>query len=164
MTNNDYQLRKTTQDWMLKRAERYTHAITLTLKPYRTVMTERGEVIEKLTIYDAKANMRHFINKLNAQIFGNAAKRYGKSISILPVLEGIRGHKLFHYHCAIGNLPESLCEAAISAKIRSAWQQTHFGNEQIDIQPMQTTGWVGYMAKDMGRGNTDALDLENMHS
>ena len=164
MTNNDYKLRNTTQDWMLQLTDRYTHAVTLTLKPYRTVMTEHGEVREKLTIYDAKANMRHFINRLNAEIFGNAAKRYGKSIAILPVLEGIRGHKFFHYHCAIGNLPESLSDAALHAKVRAAWQLTHFGNEQIDVQRMQTTGWIGYMGKELGRGNTDALDLENLHS
>ena len=162
MTNNDYQLRNATQDWMLKRAEGYTHAITLTLKPYRTVMTVRGEVIEKLTIYDAKANMRHFINRLNAEIYGNAVKRLGKRIAILPVLECVGGKQL-HYHCAISNLPETLSDAALHAKVRAAWQLTHFGNEQIDVQRMQSTGWIGYMGKELGRGNTDVLDWENTH-
>ncbi len=147
---------------MLKRAEGYTHANTLTLKPYRTVMTERGEVREKLTIDEARANMRHFINRLNTAIYGNAVKRFGKRIAILPALEGAEGKSL-HYHCAISNLPETLSEAALHAKVKEAWQLTHFGNEQIDVQRMQTTGWIGYMGKELGRGNTDVLDWENTH-
>jgi hypothetical protein len=163
MTENDYQLRKVTQDWMQQNAECYTHAVTLTLKQSRPVMTNRGLIREPLTIYSANANMRHFVKRLNASLYGNAVKRAGKGIAILAVLEGKQSRKQLHYHCAIGNLPESQCEAAIRAKIRSAWQLTNFGNEQIDIQLIQTTGWVGYLAKEMGRGNTDALDWENTH-
>ena len=118
---------------------------------------------EGLTKYNAIANMRHFINRLNAALYGNAAKRYGKSIAILTVLEGGEGTgKLLHYHCAIGNLPQRLCDKAVEGSIRGAWLQTGFGNEQMHIERMQTTGWLGYMAKDLRTADGDVVDWENV--
>ena len=163
MTNNEHKLRKATLDWMLEQADCYTHAVTLTLKQSRAILTERGEVREALTKYNAIANMRHFINRLNAELYGNAAKRYGKSIAILTVLEGENTGKLLHYHCAIGKLPDRLSDKAIEGSIRGAWLQTGFGNEQMHIQRMQTNGWLSYMGKEIVRGDCDVLDWENVH-
>ncbi len=106
--------------------------------------------------------MRHFINRLNCNLFNTAMRRNGASIAILPVLEGEATHKLLHYHCAIGNFPAALCDKAIAAKIKWAWQQTHFGNEQIDIQRIQTTGWLTYMGKEVGRKDACVIDWENL--
>ena len=162
MTNNEIALQKATMEWMLQKADSYTHALTLTLKPYRTVLTERGEIREALTKDNASANMRHFINRLNASLYGNAAKRYGKSITILATVEGEATNKLLHYHCAIGNLPDTLNEQTIHCKIKAAWEQTNFGNQQVNIQRMQTSGWLGYMSKEVGLHNTDVVDWENV--
>jgi hypothetical protein len=96
MTNSECKLKAATIKWMLQQSDRYTHAVTLTLKPYRTVMTERGEMRETLSIYNASANMRHFINRLNCDLFNTAMRRNGASIAILPVLEGEATHKLLH--------------------------------------------------------------------
>ena len=161
MTDDEYKLRKVTLDWMLEQVDCYTHAVTLTLKPYRIVMTERGEIREALTIYSAKASMRHFIKRLNSELFGNATKRGGKSIAILTVLEGQSGGKNMHYHCAIGNLPDRLCEKEIEGSIRSAWLQTSFGNVQMHIERMQTNGWLNYIGKELGQNGSDVLDWEN---
>jgi len=162
MTNNEIALRNATLDWMLQQADSYTHAITLTLKPYRVVQTERGEMREALTKDNAKANMRHFINRVNNSMYGNAAKRYGKGISILAVIEGEATNKQLHYHCAIGNLPTTLNEQAIQSKITSAWHQTAFGNEQVHIQRMQTSGWLNYLGKEVGLHGADVVDWENV--
>ena len=162
MTNNEIALQKATMEWMLQKADSYTHALTLTLKPYRTVLTARGEIREALTKDNASANMRHFINRLNVSLYGNAVKRYGKSITILATVEGEATNKLLHYHCAIGNLPDTLNEQAIRSKIIAAWEQTNFGNQQVNIQRMQTSGWLGYMSKEVGLYNTDVVDWENV--
>ena len=162
MTINERELRKAAVEWMLEQADSYTHAVTLTLKQTRTVLTERGHVREQLTKYSAKAAMRHFINRLNAALYGNAAKRYGKSIAIVAVLEGESTGKLLHYHCAIRNLPERVNDKAIEGCIRAAWKQTNFGNEQVCVTRIHTTGWISYIGKEIGRDECDVLDWENV--
>lgn len=162
MTNNEIALRNATLEWMLQQADSYTHAVTLTLKPYRSTLTKNGEVREALTKDSASANMRHFINRLNVSLYGNAAKRYGKGITILATIEGEATNKLLHYHCAIGNLPDTNTDKEIQSKIKAAWEQTAFGNEQIDIQRMQTNGWLSYMGKEVGLRNADVVDWENV--
>ena len=161
MTDNEYKQRKVTLDWMLEHADCYTHAVTLTMKQSRRILTDRGEMRDDLTVYSANANMRHFIRRVNCELFGNAAKRYGKSIAIVSSLEGVLTGKNLHYHCAIGNLPDRLCERAIEGSIRGAWLQTNFGNRQMHIERMQTNGWLNYMVKDIGRQNCEVLDWEN---
>ena len=162
MTEDQLRLRATCFDWMLKHADQFTHAVTLTLKPYRIVATERGDVHQVLTAIEAQSTFGLFLKRLNVSLFGNAAKRYGKSVKVIPMLEGHASRKLLHYHCALGGFPADLCEKAITAKITSAWHLTAFGNEQVDIQLMQTVGWLTYAGKEIGFGNADVVDWENV--
>ena len=164
MTDDEYRLRQATLDWMMEKADSYTHALTLTMKQSRRVMTQRGEVVERLTTYSATTNMRHFINRLNARLYGNAAKaaRGGKGITLLGALEGGATGNNIHYHCVIGRLPERLTNKERDGLIRAAWQQTHFGNEQVNIQALKTTGWMSYMVKELGKLSCDIIDWENV--
>lgn len=162
MTENQLHLRAASLDWMLKHADQLTLAITLTLKPYRVVSTQKGDMREVLTAIEAQRTFGQFLNRLNASLFGNAAKRFAKSVSVIPLLEGQATKKLLHYHCAMGGFPADLCDKVIAAKIASAWHQTSFGNEQIDIQLMQTVGWLTYAGKEIGLGNADVVDWENV--
>lgn len=166
MTDSEYKLRQATLNWMVAQAESYTHALTLTLKQSRKVKTERGELVERITRYSATTNMRHFINRLNAALYGNAAKtaRGGKSIKLLGALEGGTTGDNLHYHCVIGRLPERLTNSERDYLIRSAWQQTSFGNEQVHIQTLTTTGWMGYMVKEVGKLSCDIIDWENVRN
>lgn len=148
--------------WMLQLGEGYTHAVTLTLKPYRSILTERGLIRESLTHYSAQSNMRHFINRLNASVYGNTAKRYGRSITLQPMLEGEATNKLLHYHCAVGNFPQTLSQDAITKKIESAWHQTAFGNKQVHVRPIYSNGWQHYINEDVGYKNADVLDSVNL--
>jgi hypothetical protein len=162
MNQNDYAQKTAYYDWLLKDAASYSHAATLTLKPYRSILTVRGEYVEHLTTIEAQRNFGLFLKRLNQNLFGNAAKRFGKSVSVLPVLEGNGDTKLFHYHCAIGNFPSHLPANAIPTLIECAWQQTPFGNEQVDVKPMRDTGWLKYMGKEIGSRNTEVVDIQNL--
>lgn len=88
MTEDQLFIRAACLEWMLKYADQFTHAVTLTLKPYRVIATEFGDVRQALSSIEAKTNFRHFLNRLNANVYGNAAKRFGKSITAMPLLEG----------------------------------------------------------------------------
>ena len=147
---------------MLEHADQFSHAVTLTLKPYRVVATDKGDVSQVLTDIEAKATFRQFVKRLNASVFGNAAKRYGKSLNVIPMLEGKATKKSLHYHCALGGFPDDLCEKAIAAKVASAWHMTAFGNDQLKVKPMQTAGWLTYSAKEIGLTETDVIDWENV--
>ncbi len=166
MTNDEYRLRQATLDWMVANADGYTHALTLTMKQTRKVVTERGDYWERLTAENATRNMRHFLNRLNAALYGNAAKRKrgGKSIRIVSALEGGVMCKNFHYHCVIGRLPERLTDNERDGLIRAVWQQTNFGNEQVHIQRLTTAGWMGYMVKELGKLSCDTIDWENVRN
>lgn len=170
MTHKEIALHKAYMEWMLQHANRFTHAVTLTLKPYRTVMTNRGEMREVLTPIEAQRNFRQFLNRLNDSIYGNAVKRFDKGIFVIPMLEGKASGKLLHYHCAMGNFRPGLSERAISAKIMCAWHQTPFGNVQVDIVPMRDLGWLHYSGKEIGKAewrgmrkyDIDVVDLSNL--
>ncbi|RQZ27158.1 hypothetical protein DIE16_32035 [Burkholderia sp. Bp9090] len=136
-----------------------THAVTLTMKQYRTIDTERGQTFQKLTVEDARANFRHFMNRLNRSMYGNGPKR----LYVIPVLEGIETGKHLHYHCAFGNFREEKSHDEIVEAIRDAWQKTSFGNEQIDVQMMYGDDWLTYITKEVGMGNADNVDYGNAH-
>lgn len=161
MTQSDIELHNAYIQWLITNSDCYTHAATLTLKPYRSVMTPRGEMREILTHHEAQRNFEFFLKRLNASIYGNQAKRRSKSIYVLPVLEGVAGITQLHYHCALGNFRSELGEKAIYELIESAWKQTPFGNEQVCIKPMRDFGWVTYMSKEIGPRNTVAVDVQN---
>jgi hypothetical protein len=149
-------------DWLSTHADANSYAVTLTLKPKRRVITEKGTYWERLTEIEARNNFHFFLLRLNHNIFGKAAKRYGKTVSALPVLEGDGRHTLLHYHCALGNFPSHVPLYAIAPLITSAWHQTPFGNEHVCVKPMHSQNWVGYMTKEIGTSNTDVVDVQNL--
>lgn len=82
--------------------------VTLTLKQAR--QSVRGGWV-KIDDYPRREAFRHFMNLLNRAAYGNAFRRYGKRLRVLPVLErgevralrpwarGTLGRR--HIHCAI---------------------------------------------------------------
>ena len=56
--------------------------------------------LQSLTPDEASANMRHFLNRLNQHVYGNAAQRYRKAVSVIPAIEGGNGKRL-PYHLVI---------------------------------------------------------------
>lgn len=160
---NNKEIKQETQDWMRKHASYFTHAVTLTMKQSREVMTTKGLTRQYLTEIEAKENLRQFIRFLNAIVYGNAAKRFCASIHVIPVMEGIATDKQLHYHCMIGNFRAGADEALIDSAIRTAWLKTDFGNIQINIQPLTPEGWIDYITKEIGIGDADNVDYDNVH-
>ncbi|WP_246326945.1 hypothetical protein [Burkholderia guangdongensis] len=148
---------------MIQYAPYLTHAVTLTMKPYREIMTNKGLTTQRLTEIEAKENFRQFIRRLNAAVYGNAAKRFGTSVYVIPVIEGIVTDKLLHYHCMMGNFRGGVDEALIASAIRAAWLQTDFGNFEVDIKPLTSDGWIDYILKEVGIGDADNVDYGNVH-
>lgn len=156
MTKNA-DIKNATRDWMLAHSWCLTHAVTLTMKQYRTIETDKGRTTQALTVEEARKNFRHFMSRLNRSMYGNGPKR----LYVIPVIEGIETGKLLHYHCAFGNFREEKSLAEIREAILDAWQKTSFGHEQIDVKPMYSDDWFSYITKEVGMGNADNVDYGN---
>ena len=74
--------------------------------PVNVTFTEK-QIVDGMWIDDARSeqNVRHFRNKLNQTVYGNAFQRYGKCLSMLVVRES--DNKRHHLHLIIEQ-PERL--------------------------------------------------------
>jgi hypothetical protein len=106
---------------------------------------------------EASKNLRHFLNRLNKMAFGNAFQRYAKRLEVVAVQEiSISGR--LHYHLAIKNPFKTIeeCEAAICR----CWANTRWGYNEVDVQPIYSSGWISYITKER---RIDGWDVENTH-
>ena len=150
-------------EWIAQGMRQCTYAATLTLKPYRNVMTEKGQIMQSLGVFEAQENFRHFLSRLNFNIFGNSAKRYNKRLIVIPALEGQVAPKLLHYHCGLGGFPAWLTEEQIRKEVILAWDKTAFGNQQVDVQSISNAdGWLAYITKE-AKNILEAIDINNLH-
>lgn len=162
MTEEQKRIQQASIEWMIQHKDDFNYAVTLTLKSYRRLRNDRGQAVEQLSHFEAKRTLRYFVMRLNIALFGKAAKRFGRSVSIIPVLEGHSADKRLHYHCAIGGLPENMSVGEIDAAVRDAWSKTPFGYDEIRLKPISSVDWFSYMGKEIGFKNADVLDWENV--
>jgi hypothetical protein len=128
-------------------------ALTLTLKQ-RAFNRSMDEIQASVTI-------RHFMNRLNRSIFGNASKRYQKGLQVVPVIEhGV--DKRYHIH-AIIDRPGRLEPLDFELKVREAWQDTDFGYYHIHMEPVRDDGWAHYITKFSQKPDYDlSINWENV--
>ena len=154
MTNFNYdeRLRTQTQDWMAKYSEHLTHACTLTIK-----QQVNGKDMDAERAWQSWENFCKFLNRT---IYRKAAKRYGKSLVILPTLHGEVSGKQLHFHAAIGCVDERLSFDELKMTIDVCWRsQLAWTNTHIDIQPYRDVGWIGYMLHESVRLDLNSVDL-----
>lgn len=105
---------------------------------------------------------RHFANNANVQAFGNAAERFGKTLTFFAVRQKDPDHTGYHVHFAIGGFPE-WCNPQVvlenaAKKTRGIWG--------VDIGPITDDkdwlgktgqeGWLNYMTRQL-EVNDDVL-------
>ncbi|NBR12926.1 MAG: hypothetical protein EBU00_12260 [Alphaproteobacteria bacterium] len=90
------------------------------LNPFALTLTLKQRQFNKsLDLIQVTTTIRHFLNRLNRSIFGNASKRYKKSIQFVPIIE-YGPDTRYHIH-AIIDCPSKLNETILQSKIQSAW-------------------------------------------
>ena len=110
----------------------------------------------------ASENFRHFRTRLESRVLGCGAKRHGKRLLLVAVLEISADHRL-HYHCIIDR-PCYCSLERFSAIIRDQWPKTDFGYHQVDIQSQSDKGWTDYILKSRQKGSLlDSIDWANCH-
>lgn len=129
-------------------------AVTLTLKK-----RAGWRIADTIT---ASENFRHFRTRLESRILGRGAKRHGKRLLLVAVLEISADHRL-HYHCIIDR-PYSCSLDRFTAIIRDQWPRTDFGYHQVDVQGQSDRGWTAYMLKRRQKDSLlDSIDWANCH-
>jgi hypothetical protein len=127
-------------------------AVTLTMKK-----RNGGRVADQLV---ASENFRHFRNRLDHLILGGAAKRHGRRLLMVAVVETNADDRL-HYHCIIDRSYHCSLER-FSVVVREQWRRTDFGYDQIDIQDQANEGWTDYILKQRQKTSLlDSIDWNN---
>ena len=121
-------------------------AVTLTMKK-RAGARAADEIV-------ASENLRLFRVRLETRVLGRAAKRHGKRLRMVCVLEMSADHRL-HCHC-IFERPFYCSFECFRAIIRDQWPKTDFGYHEVDVQDRSDSGWTGYILKP--RQKTSLLD------
>lgn len=143
-----------TRTWLASKAAEYPIALTLTLKQTITQCTQNGSYKRAITGADCEVIARRFINKLNAQVFGSAAKRYKKALKYIVVVEDGFGLKNLHLHLAIGAIPKHVKFNQLNTLVKEAKARVEEIDEQHKVD-VANSGWFEYITKEVSKHNTD---------
>lgn len=114
----------------------------------------------------AKAAFRHFMNRLNRQLYGAAFRHHGKRLRVIPIIEQSAEGR-WHYHVAIE--PPQFMEAGDFGNVAmDLWLNTSLGYAHGDIAINVDSGWIAYIAKRRGKSGLenyyDCIDTEAFHN
>lgn len=140
--------------WLLSQMQDFQFAATLTIKQTLTVKNANGVYKRKLRREDCNAIAKRFTQKLNREVFGNAARRYGKGLRYIVTVEGCKGDKNLHLHMAIGNYPKSYLPMQFTGMVKNAAQSVSELDEQLSVAVMDS-GWMEYITKELNANSTD---------
>ena len=159
-------IRREHDDWLSQHNPVVTHAVLLTLEPWRvrayanrfnSSLTMNSP--ELLKVY-SKA-LRQMGHTLNRSLFGRAADRYGKSALIVPSFEGLQKDKKPHIHLAIGIPVDRF--TGFDTKIQQAWSSSTPFAGYTDTQPTYDNGgWNRYIAKEAVFADRESFDWQSV--
>lgn len=137
-------------------------AVTLTLKRMSLLNSDGVRVYSYLDEVKTTQNIRHFLNRLNQQVYGNRFHRFGKRLKVIPVIEGdikTRPHVHFTF-----DIPNHLSKDDFTIMVRECWERTQFGYHQYDItQIYDLRGWIDYKLKTRSKDDySRSVDWENI--
>ena len=147
------------------------YAVTITLKQSAVIRVRRFENYGD-ECYEFRAHLdedklrstiRFFTALLTNELYGNKSKHKNKQDWARPLVivavEGRNTHKLTHLHLAIGNIPTTHT-GNIAHHTQAAFQRCDFANKQLCVKPVTDgMGWLGYITKEVGYTDNDALDI-----
>lgn len=146
-------------------------AVTLTLKHSAMIRVRRFENYgdeyyefrEHLDDDKLRSTIKFFTAQLTNELYGNKSKHKNKKDwakpLVIAVVEGRNTHKLTHLHMAIGNIPSTHI-GNIAHHTQAAFARCDFANKQLCVKHVSSgMGWLGYITKEVGYTDNDALDI-----
>lgn len=106
-------------------------------------------------------NFRHFMNRLNQSFLKSGYRRYGKRLTVIPIIEGTRDVRP-HYHCIIDNpFPER--DREFVNTLKESWNKTLLGQSKVQVEPMESNKWISYITKLSSKSDIrESVDWENI--
>ena len=106
-------------------------------------------------------NFRHFMNRLNQSFLKSGYRRYGKRLTVMPIIEGTRDVRP-HYHCIIDNpFPER--DREFVKTLKESWNKTLLGQSKVQVEPMESNKWISYITKLSSKSDIrESVDWENI--
>jgi hypothetical protein len=132
---------------------RHWHSIfdlTLTFKQRRKADNGKWVPVDEIACHRAFSYFKDFLNRA---VYGNAVRRYGKRLRIIPVLEKSIGRR-WHYHVAI-EPPLHLDEIEFESLIHKCWAKTDWGYREVLVRDDADDGWIAYMLKPSQKSDFD---------
>jgi hypothetical protein len=149
--------------------------ITLTLKQARQGGVPRdGAVTPETSTFwshcdelQCKNACRHFLNLLNRAVYGgNAVRRHGKRLRVIPVIEKETDGR-WHIHAAI-EPPAHLTPEQFHGAINECWSRVDWSYRKNQVGENADGGWIGYMFKPWQKSGLEAwidcIDLDSLHN
>ena len=133
-----------------------TVAVTLSLKQSFKVVTDKGTYYKRLDRDDCKWIAERFKKKLNQAVFGNAAKRFNKSLKFLISVEGGAGGLNLHLHMVIGEFPRHIKWNEIEELVIKAKNKVAEINKEHKVKNCDS-GWAEYAVKTITQKSTDSV-------
>lgn len=121
---------------------------------------------------DATKDITYFLNRLDAWVFKNAYRKYGKRLRRIGVFEG--GASNPHYHMLLES-PNHLPEFEFEHKVESIWGGVESGQTYIwlegtgkripifKMEKMYSKGWLDYICKLKTKESADDADVMNWY-
>lgn len=149
--------------YLLQYSDLLTHAVTLTFDGDALTRLKMKSPEMKAEVFEeiVQRSFKHFVTRLNRSVYGNAAQRYGKTLLILPVIEGLQRGQCPHYHCAIA-APLRVSDAQLLESVTECWKSVAFAGHQVDVQPYRSERWLGYMSKKAVFLDRTSVDWSNV--
>jgi hypothetical protein len=161
-TQSGNTLKAAVRSWVREQVPGLEHMLTLTLKQHRRIRAVSAGVNPhgysswvKLDDALAQRVCEQFIERLNAEIFRTAARRYGKSLFYLPALERSSTDRL-HLHILIGAVPRWAAGTELYRAIGRAKKNMDWLDEQINMVEADSYA-LTYVTKQVERHNTNAI-------
>ena len=108
-------------------------------------------------------NLRHFMSRLNAAVYGKRFRRFNKRLSVFVVRENSADVR-HHLHLMLER-PPYICLDDFRYNIFTCWSKTRFGHLNIKVdEAYDLSGWTDYILKRRTKSNWyDAIDWENCY-
>ena len=120
------------------------------------------------SLESAKKKMRHFLNVLNKQVYGNASQRFNKRLKCIPILEKDDNTRL-HYHLILEHLSQrNMRPETYFMIMQKLWKFGNVKSEGLFCNDDESkTGWLSYITKtetkyDKNESKDLFIDVENM--
>jgi len=153
-------------DW-LDRPDLHDRAIaaTLTFRPYRDELNDRGVTRFRLNPLICQEAIRVFLRRLDTAAYGKDAIRRGRKLGAIPIREGGmgRGDKHLHYHAQL-QVPEHESVAGWKLVAANEWSRIDWASQKQNcFRDVSDPNWLSYILKLRDKPDfQDSVDFVNL--